>query len=77
MVYRYALNPLYRLFPKPGEFYKVTRYLSSTNSVENKQSDDMIGRQITPDPLSPLWSGVGFMVLMLTVSCGVFHFKDY
>ena len=77
MIYRYAIHPIYRVFPKPGEFYKVTSYLSSARDVQNDRSVDLIGDPIEQDPLSPLWSGLGFMVLMLVLSCVVFHYKDF
>jgi ABC-type transport system involved in multi-copper enzyme maturation permease subunit len=77
MIYRYAIHPIYRVFPKPGEFYKITSYLSSARDAQNDRSVDLIGDPIEQNPLGPLWSGLGFMVLMLALSCVVFHYKDF
>ena len=77
MSYRYLLSPLYTVFPKPGEFHKVTSYLSSTRNTANNPAVDLIFEPTEPHPLSPLWSGLGFMVLMLGLSCLIFHFKDF
>jgi hypothetical protein len=77
LAYRYLISPIYTVFPKPGEFYKVTSYMSSTRDTTADPTVDLIGEPAEQNPLLPLWSGLGFMVLMLTLSCGVFHFKDY
>ncbi len=75
--YRYLVSPLYTVFPKPGEFHKVTSYLSSTRDTANNPAADLIFEPIEPHPLSPLWSGLGFMVLMLGLSCWIFSRKDF
>ena len=75
--YRYLLSPLYTVFPKPGEFHKVTNYLSSTRDTANNPAADLIFEPTEPHPLSPLWSGLGFMVFMLGLSCWIFGLKDF
>ena len=75
--YRYLVSPLYTVFPKPGEFHKVTSYLSSTRDTANNPAADLIFEPIERHPLSPLWSGLGFMVLMLGLSCWIFSRKDF
>ena len=75
--YRYLVSPLYTVFPKPGEFHKVTNYLSSTRDTANNPAVDLIFEPTESNPLAPLWSGLGFMVLMLGLSCWIFHFKDF
>ena len=42
MVYRYLVSPLYTVFPKPGEFYKVTSYLSSAQNTKDNSTIDLI-----------------------------------
>ena len=76
-LYRYVVHPLYRVFPKPGEFYKVVRHLSSTRDTRDNTSIDLIGEKATPDPYAPLWSGLLFMAVMLGLSCWVFQRRDY
>ena len=75
--YRYLVSPLYTVFPKPGEFHKVTSYLSSTRDTANNPAADLIFEPVERHPLSPLWSGLGFMVLMLGLSCWFFSRKDF
>ena len=75
--YRYLVRPLYTVFPKPGEFHKVTNYLSSTRQTANNPAVDLIFEPTEPHPLSPLWNGLGFMVLILGLSCWIFGLKDF
>ena len=75
--YRYLVSPLYTIFPKPGEFHKVTSYLSSTRDTTDNPEIDLIYEPVETNPLSPLWSGLGFMVFMLGLSCWIFHRKDF
>lgn len=75
--FRYVLQPVYKVFPKPSEFYKVVAHMSSTRDTEENAGVDLIGTQVPDDPFAPLWSGLGFMAFMLTLSCLVFHYKDY
>ena len=77
IAYRYLISPLYTVFPKPGEFHKVTNYLSSARDTANNPGVDLIFELENPNPLAPLWSGLGFMVVMLSLSCWIFHRKDF
>ncbi len=74
---RYAISPIYQVFPKPGEFYKLVNHLSAARNVEQTKNVDLIGTDTPPNPYSPLWSGLAFLVFMLLVSCLTFQFKDY
>jgi len=77
IAYRYLVTPLYTVFPKPSEFHKVTTYLSSTRNTKNNPAADLIFEPVETDPLLPLWSGLGFMAVMLGLSCWIFHRKDF
>ena len=78
MTYRYGVAPLYKIFPKPGEFYKVVTHLSSSGDTETNLDVDLRQQPIElANPWLPLWSGMGFMFIMLTIACGIFHFKDF
>lgn len=76
-IYRYGLRPFYRACPKPGEFYKVVTHLSSSGDTQKNEDVDMNLTIQSSDPWSPLWSGLAFMLAMLSLGCIVFHFKDY
>ncbi|MEM7453143.1 MAG: ABC transporter permease [Planctomycetota bacterium] len=75
--HRVAIDPVYQVFPKPGELYKVVTHLSSTQDTRNNREVDLAGRKPEPNPWSPLWSGLGFMAVMLLLGCIYFHFKDF
>jgi hypothetical protein len=76
-LYRLAIRPLYRVFPKPGEFYKVVTHLASTGDASENQDVDWNKTREGTDPWGPLRSGVNFMFGMLVIGCTIFHFKDY
>ena len=77
LAYRYFISPLYTVFPKPSEFHKVTSYLSSTRDTTYNPGIDLIYEPVETNPLLPLWSGLGFMAVMLGLSCWIFHRKDF
>jgi ABC-type transport system involved in multi-copper enzyme maturation permease subunit len=75
--YRYVLSPLYKVFPKPGELYKIATHLSSTSDTRYNREVDLTRAVESKDPWSPLWSGLGFMVAVLAIACITFSRKDY
>lgn len=75
--FRYALKPFYRICPKPGEFYKVVSYLSSAGDSEANKDVDMNKTFEVADPWGPLWSGLLFMFVMLSIGCFIFGSRDY
>ena len=76
-MYRMVVRPLYWLWPKPGEFYKVVTYLSSTGSGETNRAVDLRLQPKYQNPFGPLTSGLAFMAVMLLISCVYFSRKDY
>lgn len=66
--YRYVLRPVYSAFPKPGEFYRLVDYLSSTRDARYDANMDLREVDEHKDPWSPLRSGLYFMALMLGIS---------
>ena len=76
-VYRYLVKPFYTVCPKPSEFYKVVTYLSDTSDNRNNVDVDMTHTPQRPDPFLPLWSGLGFMAVMLLLAVTIFQFKDF
>ena len=75
--YRYLIKPFYKICPKPGEFYKLVTHLSNSKDTKTNQEVDLRMSVTDRDPWSPFWSGVGFMCLMLVLSCLMFHYSDY
>ena len=75
--FRYAISPLYQLWPKPGEFYKVVAHLASTNDASADRDVDLRLQPRYKNSWSPLTSGLAFMAVMLAISCIYFSRKDY
>lgn len=75
--YRLLIRPLYRVFPKPGEFYKVVTHLASSGDSEANEEIDLNKTPQVTNPYAPLWSGLSFMIVMLGLACWVFYRKDY
>ena len=75
--WRYGIQPLYSVFPKPGEFYKVVTHLSSSNDSQTNRDVDLTLQDVEPNPWSPLVSGLAFMGVMLGLACLVFARTDY
>jgi ABC-type transport system involved in multi-copper enzyme maturation permease subunit len=75
-LYRYALKPMYLVFPKPGEFYRLVDYLSSSRNTKYDANVDLTEVDDYKNPWSPLWSGLGFMAFMLGLSSIYFSRLD-
>lgn len=75
--WRYGIKPLYSVFPKPGEFYKVVTHLSSSNDAEANRDVDLTFQDVQPNPWSPLISGLVFMGVMLGIASLLFARTDY
>ncbi|MEZ6094263.1 MAG: ABC transporter permease [Pirellulaceae bacterium] len=74
--YRMVVRPFYLISPKPSEFYRVVTYLSSAASSEYDPSKDLTEQEHSPNPWSPVTSGVAFMTVMLVVACIYFSRMD-
>lgn len=73
----YVINPFYQLAPKPGEFYKLVTHLSATGNAAAEKDADLTRIEYQPSPWAPLWSGLGFMAVMLGISAWLFSRGDY
>ncbi len=76
-MFRWLVRPLYRSFPKPGEFNKVIARLSSSGDTTNNPTIDLTVDPPPDDPWTPLTSGLVFMFVMLGISCAVFQRMDF
>lgn len=70
-VYRFGLNPLYTVFPKPGELDRTVQYVLTGKETTNLGmfGDNMQMARNKINPWRPVWSGVIFMVVMLGLAC--------
>lgn len=78
-VYEYGVNPMYWMFPKPGEFYKLVIHLSAAPSDDEDAEDEVDLRTVSDaaDPWQPLWSGLLFMCAMLFLTGLIFQYRDF
>ena len=74
--HEYALSPIYWLFPKPGEFYKLVSHLS-VNPDDAEEDVELEALSDSANPWQPLWSGLLFMCAVLFVTCLVFQYRDF
>jgi len=77
-MYYWGIQPLYSIWPKPGEFYKVVAWLADGD--DDATSSDEIDLRLKPryrSPWAPLTSGLAFMAVMIGLSCIYFWRKDY
>jgi hypothetical protein len=73
---RWFVRPVYRVCPKPGEFYKLVNYLSSTSDTRYNPDVDLNEVLEFEDPWSPLTTGLVFMAFCLALACWIFQRTD-
>ena len=78
-VYRYALLPIYTVFPKPGELNNViTRLFQEDSTVAiSGNNDDLQADQVEIDIQTPLVSNAIFLVIVLALTCLYVSRKDF
>ncbi|MEO1997991.1 MAG: ABC transporter permease, partial [Planctomycetaceae bacterium] len=71
LVYRYAIRPLYNVFPKPGQLDNLVSYLlTNEESVEiDSGNSSLQSERVVLDVWSPIWTNLCFVGFMLTISC--------
>ncbi len=77
--YDYAISPIYKVLPKPGELDFAVRYLvtgEKTVAIDNDEgrnrntvTEDLQQNRIAFDPWSSLWSNLAFIGIMLLAGC--------
>jgi len=79
LFYRYLVRPLHTVFPKPTELDDVVRYLvtGQRTVMLGPRDGDLQTRQAELDFWIPLWSNLGFIVVMLTIGCVYTSRKDF
>ena len=76
-IYYWGIQPLYSIWPKPGEFYKVVAWLAHGDGGAPVNEIDLRLKPKYRSPWAPLTSGLAFMAVMLGMSCLYFWRKDY
>jgi hypothetical protein len=71
-VYRYAIIPIYTVFPKPGELGNVVSYLLTERETINTAgpgNEDLSRRQIKINVYGPILSSLAFLVVVVSFTC--------
>jgi ABC-type transport system involved in multi-copper enzyme maturation permease subunit len=70
-VYRYAIVPIYTVFPKPGELGNVVSYLLTEQETvaTGSNREDLSQRRIRLNIYGPVLSSLAFLVVVLTLTC--------
>ena len=76
-LYYWGIQPLYSVWPKPGEFYKVVAWLADGDDRASANEIDLRLKPRYRNPWAPLTSGLAFMAVMIGLSCVYFWRKDY
>jgi hypothetical protein len=71
VLYRYAVVPLYTIFPKPSEISNVTAYLIAEQRTVPRggRDGDLRARQIPLEIWGPIWSNIAFLAVVLFLGC--------
>jgi len=69
--YYYGLVPLHTVFPRPGELGNAFQYLLQDKDEEDSdwRPKDLSRHHEQVDVAGPIWSSLGFLAVMLMLSC--------
>jgi hypothetical protein len=79
-IYRYALHPLYTVFPKPGQLNETVTYVltskdaAASGAVRFKEPPNV---PVKFDVWGPVWSNLVFLAVVLAIACGYVYRKDF
>ena len=80
-IYRYALHPVYTLFPKPSQLNQTVAYvLTSKDNTPGAVRFDNNNNSVGPQRLDvwgPIWSNLAFLAVVLAVACVYVYRKDF
>ncbi len=79
-IYRYALHPLYTIFPKPGQLNETVNHVltAGDTKVAGPRLDDR--QSATPEKVDiwgPVWSNLAFLAVVLLISCLYVRRRDF
>jgi ABC-type transport system involved in multi-copper enzyme maturation permease subunit len=78
-IYRYALYPLYAVFPKPGELNQTVNHVltSQDTKIGGLRFDEGPRAPAKVDVWGPVWSNLAFLVVVLAISCAYISRRDF
>jgi ABC-2 family transporter protein len=78
-IYRYALHPVYTVFPKPGELNQTVNHVltSQDTGIAGLRFNDSPRAPTKVDVWGPVWSNLAFLVVVLALCCVYISRKDF
>jgi hypothetical protein len=81
-IYRYALHPLYTVFPKPSQLGQTVNYVLTAGDTQlaGVRIDDGNNNPSPPvrvDVWGPVWSNLAFLIVVLSLACVYIYRKDF
>ena len=77
-IYQWGIEPLHRVFPKPGEMDElVTWLMTQEQTIQTGEGEGLSARRTVINIWPPLWSNLAFLACVLTLSCVLISRKDF
>lgn len=77
-VYQWGIEPLHRVFPKPGEMDNLVAWLMTREqTIQTGEGEGLSARRTVIDIWPPLWSNLAFLACVLTLSCVLISRRDF
>lgn len=77
-LYMWGIDPLYTVFPKPGEMEDVVTWLmTKQETAATEEDEDLTSDRVVLDIREPIWSNLAFLLVMLTATCVYVTRKDF
>jgi len=79
LVYRYAVLPIYTVFPKPSELDNMVSYLltDQETATVGGQEQNLQAQRIVLNIWEPVWSNLAFLAVVLCLTCIYVERKDF
>ncbi|MDG2382494.1 MAG: ABC transporter permease [Pirellulaceae bacterium] len=67
----YLIDPIYTIFPRPGELQQTTTYILTGKEAMSvgRRADSLDTMYLKADPWAPVWSSLAFTGVVLIISC--------
>lgn len=67
----YVIDPIYTVFPRPGELQQTTNYILTGKETASLRGDveTLDSMYLKVDPWAPVWSSLAFTIVVLIISC--------
>ena len=77
-LFRYAITPLYNIFPKPGKLKETSVYLlTEQDSMVSGEDNRLEGARVQLKPWTPVYHSAIFTLVMLGLACIYIHWQEF